>query len=155
QGSRHPDDAELARAALGDVPAQESPATAGARREADVLKKVQDWYHEATEGLHDHYAEMAVDHDYYDNLQWSEQEKAELIARGQAPLVCNKIALAIDWLTGTERRTRVDFAIKPKEQAATEAAKHKAKLLKYQADTNNLPYARSRAFKDMVIGGLG
>lgn len=134
------------------------PMAMHALEEHDVLSElrtVEDWWAEATESLAECFAEMALDHDYYDHLQWSETEKAELIARGQAPLVFNKCALTVDWLTGTERRTRIDFAVVPKRREASDAAEVKAKLIKYQSDTNMVPWNRSRAFKDACIGGVG
>lgn len=119
------------------------------------LRKVEDWWHESGEALAECFAEMATDHDYYDHLQLTEEEKAELISRGQAPLVYNKSSMAVDWLTGTERRTRIDYSVKPKNKEAEETAQVKMKLLKYQSDTNYIGWNRSRAFKDAAIGGVG
>ena len=121
----------------------------------EVLAKVEDWYHEAGENLAECFAEMAIDHDYYDHLQLTDEEKAELISRGQAPLVYNKASMTVDWLTGTERRTRIDYDVKPKTRDAVDSAEAKKKLLKYQSDTNYIGFNRSRAFKDAVIGGVG
>lgn len=119
------------------------------------LRKAEDWYQESSEALAECLGEMATDHDYYDHLQLTEEEKAELISRGQAPLVYNKSSMAVDWLTGTERRTRIDYSVKPKNRDATETADVKQKLLKYQSDTNYISWNRSRAFKDAAIGGVG
>lgn len=118
-------------------------------------RKVEDWYLESTDGLAECFAQMALDHSYYDHLQWSEVEKQEMLARGQAPLVFNKCALTIDWITGTERRTRIDFQVKAKRKDGVEAAAVKTKLLKYQADTNLIGWNRSQAFKESAIGGIG
>lgn len=119
------------------------------------LRKCEDWWHESGEALAECLAEMAIDHDYYDHLQLTEEEKSELASRGQAPLVYNKAALTVDWLTGTERRTRIDFSVQPKTREADEVAQVKTKLLKYQSDTNYIGWNRSRAFKDAAIGGVG
>jgi hypothetical protein len=119
------------------------------------LRQCEDWYLESSDALAECFAEIALDHDYYDHKQWSEEEKAELAARGQAALVYNKVAMTVDWLTGTERRTRIDFDVKPKTREAADIAKVKLKLLKYQSDTNMIGWNRSRAFKDACIGGIG
>jgi len=119
------------------------------------LRKVEDFYDEANEAWAETFAEMALDHDYYDHHQWSDMERAELIARGQAPLVFNKCAMVIDWLTGTERRTRIDYSVKAKAAADVDEARVKDHLLKYQSDTNMIGWHRSRAFKDASIAGLG
>lgn len=119
------------------------------------LRTVEDWYNESTEALADCFAQMALDFDYYDHLQWSDAERQEMMQRGQAPLVFNKLAMTVDWITGTERRTRIDFQVSPKRKDGTEAAAVKTKLLKYQSDTNRIGWNRSRAFKDAAIGGVG
>lgn len=118
-------------------------------------RQIEDWYLESSDGLAECFAQMALDHSYYDHLQWSEQEKQEMLARGQAPLVFNKVALTIDWITGTERRTRVDFQVKAKRKEAVESASVKTKLLKYQSDTNLIGWNRSQSFKQAAIGGVG
>lgn len=119
------------------------------------LRRCEDFYDEANEAWAEPFAEMALDHDYYDHHQWSDMERAELLQRGQAPLVFNKCAMVIDWLTGTERRTRIDFGVKPKTADAADRARVKEHLLKYQSDTNMIGWNRSRAFKDAAIAGLG
>lgn len=139
----------------GDTP----PAAPSDDRDSEAalaeLRKCEDWYYESSDSLAECFAEIALDHDYYDHLQWTEEEKAQMLARGQAPLVYNKCSMTIDWITGTERKTRIDMAVHPKTEGAVEAAKAKQKLLKYQSDTNRIPWNRSRAFKDAAIGGVG
>lgn len=119
------------------------------------LRQCEEWWVEARDLHADNRVQMQLDHDYYDNLQWSDEEKAIMLARGQAPLVYNKLAQAIDWITGTERRTRVDFAVHARSDAGVDDAQNKAKLLKYLSDVNRIGWHRSRAFKDAVIGGEG
>lgn len=141
-----------------EVDAQpDPPAPQGLDSDETVrqLRVCEDWYAESSESLADAFAQMAVDNDYYDHLQWTDEEKAELLSRGQAPMVYNKCAMTIDWLTGTERRTRIDFAVHPKSREASTSADVKGKLLKYQSDTNLISWNRSRAFKDAAIGGVG
>ena len=41
-------------------------------------------------------------------MQWTQEDAQALIERGQAPLVFNEVKPTIDWIIGTERRTRVD-----------------------------------------------
>lgn len=148
---RLPGDYELGK----DPPPSEAVSPLDSAEALAELCTCEDWYSEATDALGECFAEMATDHDYYDSLQWTDEDKAELMARGQGALVYNKAALVVDWLTGTERRTRIDFAVHPKTKAASEQAKVKEKLLKYQSDVNYIGWNRSRAFKDATIGGLG
>lgn len=99
--------------------------------------------------------QMAIDEDYYDNIQWSEEESRQLKERGQAPIVYNVIAQTINWVIGSEKRGRTDFKILPREKEDTQPAELKTKLLKYLSDVNRLPFARSRAFEDAIKVGLG
>lgn len=102
--------------------------------------------------------QMAMDEDYYDSIQWLPEEAQEVRARGQNPVVYNEIKPTIDWLLGTERRTRTDFTIIPRSEKSEEAyedAKTKTKVLKYLDDVNRVPFERSHAFDDAMKGGLG
>lgn len=102
--------------------------------------------------------QMALDEDYYDSLQWTEEEAAAVRKRGQNPVVFNEIKPTVDWLIGTERRMRRDFKVLARNSKAKEAeadAEVKTKLLKYLSDVNRVPFERSRAFDDSVKAGLG
>jgi hypothetical protein len=119
------------------------------------LRQVQEWWCESRDLCTANRAERVLDHDYYDNIQWSNQERQDLYNRGQAPLVYNKLSLTVDWVTGTEKRTRIDYAVHPRNEDGVQDAKNKEKLLKYVSDTNRSGWERSRAFEDAVISGLG
>jgi hypothetical protein len=99
--------------------------------------------------------EMALDHDFYDGLQWDPEDAAELAGRRQMPLVYNEVAPMCDWVIGTERRARVDWRVMPRAEDDVKAADLKTKVLKYVADVNQAGFARSRAFADCVKGGIG
>jgi hypothetical protein len=99
--------------------------------------------------------EMATDEDFYDGLQWSDEDAAELMERGQAPLVFNQVKPTINWLLGTERRTRIDGKVLPRCEDDEEGAEVKSKLLKYLSDVNRTPFKRSQAFKAQIVAGLG
>ena len=101
--------------------------------------------------------QMALDEDYYDSEQWTAQEKAVLRSRGQAPVVYNETKSTIDWLIGTERRTRTDFMVHARDESkeAEDDAKIKTKLLKYINDVNNTVFERSAVADDTFKAGLG
>ena len=99
--------------------------------------------------------EMAKDEDYYDSIQWSEEEAAALKDRGQAPIVYNVLAQTINWVIGSEKRGRTDYKILPRGKEDAKPAELKTKLLKYISDVNRLPFHRSRAFEDAIKVGIG
>ena len=110
--------------------------------------KVRNWHEQELMRQAANRYQMALDCDYYDGLQWTEEEMAVLFERGQAPLVFNEIKSTIDWMIGTERRTRIDYKILPREKNDTKGAEVKTDLLKYLEDTNKAPFERSAAFGD-------
>lgn len=99
--------------------------------------------------------EMAVDEDFYDNIQWTEEDARTLKERGQMALVYNVISTSVNWVIGTEKRGRTDFKVLPRRKEDSKPAERKTALLKYLSDVNRTPFHRSRAFADAVKVGIG
>lgn len=99
--------------------------------------------------------EQQVDADCYDNIQWTEDDASTLKDRGQLPLVYNVISTSINWVTGTEKRSRMDYKILPRRKTDSKPAERKTALMKYLSDVNRSPFHRSRAFEDSVKVGIG
>lgn len=121
----------------------------------EELKKILQWwfYEKGRQSLNR--MEMAMDADFYDNMQWDPQDATILRERGQMPLVYNEVAPMIDWLIGTERRARVDWNVLPRTEDDVKMADVKTKTLKYVSDINHVVFTRSRAFADAVKVGVG
>ena len=113
------------------------------------------YYRQELDRQEENRAEMATDEDYYDNIQWTQEEIAALKERGQAPTVYNVIAQSINWVIGSEKRARMDFKVLPRRKDGGKAAERKTALLKYLSDVNWLPFERSLAFEEAVKAGLG
>jgi hypothetical protein len=94
---------------------------------------------------------------FYDGQQWSYEDAEEVKSRGQNPVVYNEIKPTIDWLIGTERRTRVDYYVVAEDdgEEASEDARLKTKLLKYLDDTNRARFERSSSAEDAFKAGIG
>lgn len=118
-------------------------------------RKLLEWWYLEREKQSANRLEMAIDADFYDNYQWDKEDSAAVIDRGQMPLVYNEIAPAVDWLIGTERRTRADWKVLPRTEDDVSGADVKTKLLKYISDVNRVPFVRSRAFADAIKAGVG
>lgn len=99
--------------------------------------------------------QQAIDEDYYDNDQWSEDDKLELESRGQAAICWNVIQQTCNWVMGSEKRGRTDFKVLPRGKEDAKPAERKTSLLKYLSDVNRTPFHRSRAFEDAVKVGIG
>jgi len=98
--------------------------------------------------------EMAIDADMYDGAQWMPDDAAEVRSRGQVPLVYNEVAPMVDWLIGTERRTRIDSNVLPRTEDDVAIADVKTKVMKYMNDVNRAEYVRSTAFSEAIKCGL-
>lgn len=122
-----------------------------------LLNKLQQWYDYEWEIQSPNRYQMALDCDYYDGMQWTEEEAQILINRGQAPLVFNEIKSTVDWMIGTERRARIDHKILPRKDdpEANKNAENKSALLKYLSDVNKTPFQRSMAFENSIKAGVG
>lgn len=119
------------------------------------LRKLLEWLYHEKDKQSANRLEMACDADMYDNIQWNEEDAQILRDRGQMPLVFNEVAPMVDWIIGTERRTRVDWRVMPRAEDDVEMADIKTKVLKYVADINRVTFARSRAFADAAKAGVG
>ena len=118
-------------------------------------RQLLEWYYYERERQSVNRMEMAVDHDFYDGLQWDPEDAADVESRGQMPLVYNEVAPMADWIIGTERRQRADWKVLPRAEDDVDLADTKTKVLKYVADVNRVQFERSRAFADAIKGGIG
>ncbi|MGL4528325.1 MAG: hypothetical protein ACRCUC_15250, partial [Aestuariivirga sp.] len=106
----------------------------------ELHSRLLSYYRQELDRQSENRFQMAIDEDYYDNIQWSEDEARQLKERGQAPIVYNVTAQTINWVIGSEKRGRTDFKILPREKEDTKPAEIKTKLLKYLSDVNRLPF---------------
>lgn len=100
---------------------------------------------------------MAKCESYYDQYQYEARVKAAIEARGQYAIVFDRIAPQVDFMIGTDRRTRIDYRCDPRnsiDPAALQDASHKTQLLKWLDDTGDAAFHRSHAFATTVKAGL-
>lgn len=121
----------------------------------DLASQFENFWTEARDHHAENRVQRFIDHDYYDHEQISPEDMAVYEERGQAPVVQNLVHGAVDWLSGTERRTRIDWKINPRGPEDTQGAEAQTHLMKYVSDANRAGWERSRAFKDAVISGVG
>ncbi len=119
------------------------------------LKKLYQWRRQARVAQAENRTQMAIDEDYYDSIQYDAEDLEVLKERNQAPLVYNVIKNTINWILGTELKSKIDYRILPRTKQGAQEAKTKTKLFKYIQDVSQGEFARSKAFADCIIGGLG
>ncbi len=121
----------------------------------EILRKLESWWIEARDLQAENRREQLLDCDFYDGRQWSDEDRYTMLNRGQAPLVFNLVKPAMDWVIGTERKTRVDYKVHPRGAEDREPAQAKMELVKYVGDANNSGWQRSAQFKDAALAGVG
>ncbi|AMM84121.1 hypothetical protein [Martelella sp. AD-3] len=119
------------------------------------LKRLLGLYENELERQAENRAQQALDEDFYDSIQWSEENARELEERGQKALVFNVINTTVNWIIGTEKRGRTDYKILPRRKEAGKPATRKTQLMKYLSDVNRSPFHRSNAFEESVKTGIG
>lgn len=99
---------------------------------------------------------MFRDHRFADGHQYDIETLQALRERGQPVVTYNWIHTRLLWMTGTERRNRVDFIIEPKQDSdeAKQDAITKATLLKYLGDVNYEAHYKSAAAREAFTCGL-
>lgn len=146
-------------ARMGGTVKEPKAARPGKMRDDPKMKELHgrllNWYNTERELQSFNRYQQAIDEDFFDGLQWSEEDIQALKERGQAPLVYNHVKPSINWLLGTERRTRTDGKVLPREDSDEESAEVKSKLLKYLSDVNRLPFTRSAVWADCIKAGVG
>lgn len=93
--------------------------------------------------------------DYYDGKQWTQEEIAILKARGQPPIVFNRIKRKVDSILGVERTRRTDpkaYARTPNDQQSADTA---TEALRFVGDQTRLNTTFSQAFENGMVEGCG
>jgi hypothetical protein len=123
-------------------------------RDEELLNKLQSWLQQERDRQSENRYQMAIDQDFYDGLQWSEEDAQSVSDRGQAPLVFNETKTSLDWIIGTEKKNKVDWRVLPRTEDDQAGAETKTKVMKYISDVNKVPFVRSQAFAEAAICGL-
>lgn len=145
---------EAEQQAQGDVSVPAVDPLDGPQARA-LHRKLMSWFYFERDRQAANRMEMAIDHDFYDGEQWDQESLDTLEARRQLPVVYNEVAPMCDWMTGTERRNRVDWRVLPRAADDVKLADVKTQTLKYVSDINRVVHNRSRAFSDSIKVGIG
>jgi hypothetical protein len=95
------------------------------------------------------------DRDYYDGNQWTAAEIATLNKRKQPVITINRIAPKINFIVGTEVKTRTDPKAQPRTPRSQGEDEVATDVLRYIADRAEFPGVKSDVFKNVLIEGYG
>ncbi|MBB4799670.1 hypothetical protein HNP32_003430 [Brevundimonas bullata] len=119
------------------------------------LARLIGWFEEAEEATHKARALAERDRDYYDNKQWTADERAALEARGQPVIAFNVIKSRVEYLLGIEKQQRRDPRAYYRNQPDQPAADAFTSGLRFAADTADFHAKRTKVWKNIVIEGYG
>jgi hypothetical protein len=130
-------------------------AAVGDRARDDLLARLVQDFEAAEEASRDARAEAEHSRDYYDGIQLTAAERAELERRKQPVIVINRIKRKVDYLLGHERATRTDPKAYPRTMHEEGAAEAATDALRYVCDRENFNSKRSAVWENMLIEGFG
>lgn len=93
------------------------------------------------------------DRDYYDNKQWTSDEKKTIEARGQPVTTHNAIQRKVDYMSGLERQTRRDPKAFPRTPGDEGAAQAATDALRYATENADWDVVRSAAWDNLIVEG--
>lgn len=93
--------------------------------------------------------------DYYENNQWTEEERYEIESRKQQATVLNLVRPTIDTLLSIEISKRTNIQVVGREANDDMMADNLTALLSQINDSSDASYYESKAFKEGAIGGRG
>ena len=91
--------------------------------------------------------------DYYDSDQFTGDDLAKLHARGQPPVVINRIKPAINGIIGVTEKGRSDPRCWPRNPGDDGQADAATDVLRYIADFNRFKRIKQDCFLDMLVPG--
>lgn len=143
------------RAMRGQRPMNMTPSQLDSTKAVQLYDRLMGWYVHELDRQNQNRLEMAMDEDFYDHIQWTDEEVQVLQNRGQAPLVFNVTQTTVNWVLGSQRRMPKDFKILPRKKEGGGAAQRKTELLKHLSDENRSEFEWAEAFAMSVKAGLG
>ena len=122
-------------------------------RLAKLHKKLLDWFWHSYDALSQNRKEQAVDADYRDGVQWSDDEVKKL--SGKSPVCMNEIGLFCDWLAGVAAQNKVDYRVLPRQEGNWQDAEIKGDLMKFVDDDTRFHFVKNKGFTSAVNVGVG
>lgn len=123
--------------------------------EKDRLPMLRKWFTEAEDGTSENREEAERARDYYDGRQLTAAELATLAARGQPPVIDNRIKPKVNYLLGLEKRGRTDPKAFPRNPDDEQGAHAATDAIRYVCDLNLFEEICPLVLTDMLVEGLG
>lgn len=120
-----------------------------------TLETLVQWFEDSADASDDARTWSEKCRDYYDGKQLNASEVKELNRRKQPATVFNRVQPKVDFLLGTEQRTRTDPKAFPRTPDHDEAADAATDAIRYIQDNNDFDRMSSGVFENEIIEGIG
>ena len=139
------------------APTTEEPAepTKPAAVDLPSLDQRIEWFDDWEEKTRESRNLSRRDRQYYDGVQWTKEEIAELIKRGQPVITKNRIARKINFIRGEEIKKRVDPVARPRTPQHEDAARAATDALRYVEEEQEFDNCRSAVMANVLVEGYG
>ena len=117
----------------------------------DLNEQFEDFLNYTTEAR----ALSERDQNYDDHHQWSDEDREKLEARGQAPVVINRVKTKVNLLTGIQRMRRTMPRALPRTPKHEEASDAATEALRFVIQNSNFEMKSSAVFRDKMVPGYG
>lgn len=125
----------------------------------DILSKVKNFFEYSVNS--DQYTKWKAmskeSYQFYDGLQWTEEEIQELNERSQPAIVVNKLAPKVDNLAGNEKQAATIITFRTRTFDPTDRIMAEAFTsigVNWQENQDSV-YKNSASFSDSLVGGIG
>ncbi len=123
--------------------------------EAPDVEKLVRQFEESQEQGRENRELCERDRDYYDGYQLTDEEIATLQARGQPPVVFNRIAPKVDAVLGFERKMRTDPRAYPRTPKHEQEAESVTDAIRYVLEDQRWDQKRSDVAENCFVEGEG
>lgn len=122
--------------------------------ENDLTTRLEDQFRAYESATYDARQEGEKARDYNNGVQLTSEEVATLKARGQPPVVNNRIRPKVEWLKGLEVKQRTDPKAFPRSPEHTEGAESATDAIRYVCDNANWDEIRSLVYDEFLVEGF-
>lgn len=117
--------------------------------------KLLRYYEDAEEATYESRQKAFKARDYYDGIQYTPAELAELAKRKQPPIVKNRIKGKVNYLTGAEVQGRTDPKAYPRTPKHSKEAETVTDALRFVWENADGDEIRSEVKENQIIEGIG
>lgn len=95
------------------------------------------------------------DYAFYAGDQWDDDDKRKLESTGRVPIVFNRVARAVNAVSGMERQNRQQVAYTPREISDSMLAETVSDVARWARDMTDAEDEESEMFEDAIVCGMG